>query len=76
MRTDSQPERDAESEWIKSLDTNGHAMLFALKAILALDPNEQDEGFNEWGEAACFRLAQDIARDCLIQIGDPGTRGA
>lgn len=35
----------------------------ALEAILALDPEKDSpEGMNEWGEADCFRKAQDIAR--------------
>lgn len=35
----------------------------ALQRIVALDPeHDSDDGFNEWGEAHCFKLAQDIAR--------------
>lgn len=35
----------------------------ALRDIIALDPeHDSDEGFNEWGEAHCFKKAQDIAR--------------
>jgi len=34
-----------------------------LKAIAALDPLEDSEyGFNEWGEAECFRKAQELAK--------------
>lgn len=38
----------------------------ALREIAALDPNTDSvEGFNEWGEADCFRKAQDRARAAL-----------
>jgi hypothetical protein len=38
----------------------------ALQAIVDLDPSkDSEEGFNEWGEAECFRLAQDIAGAAL-----------
>lgn len=37
----------------------------ALQAILALDPAETDEGYNEWGEAECFCKARRIALDTM-----------
>jgi hypothetical protein len=37
----------------------------ALLGIMALDPASTDEGHNEWGEALCFRRAQDIASYAL-----------
>ena len=38
----------------------------ALRRIAALHPEtNSDEGYNEWGEADCFRQAQDIARAVL-----------
>ena len=38
----------------------------ALLAIAALDPEkDSDEGFNEWGQAHCFNMAQDIAKAAL-----------
>ncbi len=41
----------------------------ALHLIAELDPlNDSDEGYNEWGEADCFRQAQIIARSALASI--------
>jgi hypothetical protein len=41
-------------------------LIEALKAIAALNPSDDsEEGFNEWGEADCFRQAQTIARAAL-----------
>ena len=38
----------------------------ALEKIQDLDPcKDTDEGYNEWGEAACFRLARKEASDAL-----------
>ena len=38
----------------------------ALKYIAALDPEkDSDEGFNEWGEADCFRLSQQRAKAAI-----------
>lgn len=38
----------------------------ALKRIAALDPEKDSEdGYNEWGEADCFRQAQAIAKEAL-----------
>ena len=38
----------------------------ALEAIAALDPaTNSEDGFNEWGEADCFRQAQALARKVL-----------
>lgn len=37
----------------------------ALRAILALNPADTDEGYNEWGEAECFCKAQRIALDTM-----------
>jgi hypothetical protein len=35
----------------------------ALDRISALHPTvDSDEGYNEWGEAHCFNLAQEVAR--------------
>ena len=33
----------------------------ALEEILALNPGDTDEGYNEWGEAECFSRAKSIA---------------
>lgn len=43
-------------------------MQSALNAILALDPEDTDSGFNEWGEAECFRKARRIAKDTLKEL--------
>lgn len=41
----------------------------ALEKIADLDPAEDsDEGFNEWGEADCFNMAQKIAKEILAKI--------
>ncbi len=43
----------------------------ALVAIRALDPaTDSPEGYNEWGEADCFRLAQAIAVNALARVKD------
>jgi len=40
----------------------------ALVAIRALDPaTDSPEGYNEWGEADCFRSAQAIAVNALTR---------
>lgn len=42
----------------------------ALKSIAELHPDkDSDEGFNEWGEADCFRKAQTIAGAALAKAG-------
>ena len=44
-------------------------LLKALERIASLDPDvDSDEGFNEWGEAECFNLAQNIAREALNKV--------
>lgn len=41
-------------------------LLEALQKIADLDPGkDSDEGVNEWGEADCFRQAQDIAHEAI-----------
>ncbi len=43
----------------------------ALRLIAELDPlNDSDEGYNEWGEADCFRQAQIIARSALASTNN------
>ena len=37
----------------------------ALQRIALLDPSDTDEGYNEWGEAACYVEAKDIADAAL-----------
>ena len=38
----------------------------ALRRIAGIDPDiDSDEGFNEWSEAYCFRIAQEVARAAL-----------
>lgn len=38
----------------------------ALERITSLNPSEDsEEGYNEWGEADCFRQAQRIADEAL-----------
>lgn len=38
----------------------------ALEKIKDLDPaKDSDQGFNEWGEAACFNKSQAIAKQVL-----------
>lgn len=38
----------------------------ALEKIQTLDPSvDSEEGYNEWGEADCFRQAQQLARTAL-----------
>lgn len=46
-------------------------MLKALRLIAELDPlTDSDEGYNEWGEADCFRQAQIIARSALVSTNN------
>lgn len=40
----------------------------ALKDILALNPADTEEGYNEWGEAECFVRARRIALDTFDQL--------
>ena len=44
----------------------------ALKEINALDAEKTDEGCNEWGEALCFRAAQEIAYSALSKGAQEG----
>jgi hypothetical protein len=38
----------------------------ALQRVADLDPEvDTDEGFNEWGEACCFRQAKKLARAAI-----------
>lgn len=37
----------------------------ALEKIKQLDPSDTYSGFNEWGEAECFRKAQEVAEAAL-----------
>ena len=47
------------------------AMKAALFEIAALDPAEDSsEGYNERGEADCFRQAQEIAREAMKEHHD------
>jgi len=43
----------------------------ALQKICRLDPAGTEEGYNEWGEAACFNWAQDIAEEALACLPEP-----
>ena len=44
----------------------------ALIEIWTLDPAiDSDEGYNEWGEADCFRQAQEIARRATVTTTEP-----
>jgi uncharacterized membrane protein len=43
----------------------------ALQRIALLDPADTDEGFNEWGEAACYVEAKDIADAALAAKETP-----
>lgn len=44
----------------------GPDFLAALGQIAALDPaKDSSEGFNEWGEADCFKKAQAIAQAAI-----------
>ncbi|MDO8684944.1 MAG: hypothetical protein Q7N50_15880 [Armatimonadota bacterium] len=43
-------------------------LLEALELISGLDPErDSTEGFNEWGEADCFRKAVEIAAKALAK---------
>ena len=47
-------------------------LLEALQKIADLDPEEDSsEGYNEWGEAECFNIAQKIA-DAAIKKAKGG----
>jgi hypothetical protein len=47
-------------------------LLAALERIASLDPaQDSDEGHNEWGEADCFRKAQDAARAAIAKATTP-----
>ena len=49
---------------IEAMTTERDALAVKLKRIADLDPEkDSDAGFNEWGEAHCFELAQAIAKD-------------
>ena len=49
---------------IDSLTAERDALAVKLKRIADLDPEkDSDAGFNEWGEAHCFNVAQFIAKD-------------
>ena len=38
----------------------------ALERIVEIDPSvDSEEGYNEWGEADCFRQAQRVASEAL-----------
>jgi len=43
----------------------------ALRKIWRLNPADTSEGCNEWGEALCFQLAQDIAYKALEDVVKP-----
>lgn len=44
-------------------------MLLALQRIAKIDPAyDSDEGYNEWGEAECFRQTQAIANAALMLV--------
>lgn len=36
-----------------------------LQCIAEIDPRDSSNGFNEWGEAECFRVAQERAKHAL-----------
>lgn len=36
-----------------------------LQFIAEIDPRDSSNGFNEWGEAECFRVAQERAKNAL-----------
>jgi len=40
-------------------------LIIALQAIEELNPENTSAGYNEWGEADCFKQAQKIAKDAL-----------
>jgi multidrug efflux pump subunit AcrA (membrane-fusion protein) len=47
-------------------------LVVALTKIASLDPaKDSDEGYNEWGEADCFRKAQEIAKNALASGAAP-----
>lgn len=49
----------------------------ALHKIAALNPEvDSDEGYNEWGEADCFRQAQEIAGEMLARLATKGPEKA
>lgn len=51
--------------------TKEQFLIKALEDIIKLDPEEDTKyGFNEWGEAKCFSLAQDIAIKALKDINE------
>jgi hypothetical protein len=56
----------AKRDKAQALADMAPALLDALEQIAALHPDkDSDEGYNEWGEAECFRKAQRIANKAL-----------
>lgn len=52
---------DERAEWLPVLEV--------LRRIVELDPEvDSTAGYNEWGEADCFRLAQDAARTAIARV--------
>lgn len=58
--------RKCESLLMANLIKERDNLRSELQRIVQLDPSKNSqEGFNEWGEADCFRLAQEIAKKAL-----------
>jgi len=55
-------------EKFASLEQANAELVKALEKISELDAaKDSEEGWNEWGEADCFRQAQEIARAALAK---------
>ena len=55
-----------DAELIRTLQQQVATLRAGLENIRDLDPSvDSDEGYNEWGEADCFRQGQRMARQAL-----------
>lgn len=72
-RLDLPLERVKAFEQLETLRVENEKLRKALKKIADLDPEtDTDEGYNEWGEAACFVIAKDVANAAMTT---PDTKG-
>ena len=59
-------EQQMDAELIRTLQQQVATLRAGLENIRDLDPSvDSDEGYNEWGEADCFRQGQRMARQAL-----------
>lgn len=44
-----------------NLHLKAHKYREVLRIIARMDPSDTEEGYNEWGEAKCFKIAKEFA---------------